>query len=99
MATSGNYRKFYEVDGKKYSHTLDPKTGYPAENSLLSATVVANNCGLADAMATAFMVMGVEKTKDYLTKDVSVKVHLIYEREGKLETFTSDGLKRYLLKD
>lgn len=100
MATSGNYRKFYEVDGKKYSHTLNPKTGFPAQNSLLSATVVADNCGLADAMATAFMVMGVEKTKNYLHKDQSVRVHLIYENnEGELESFTSDGLKRYLLKD
>src|SRR5690606_15753016 len=56
VATSGNYRKFYEVDGVKYSHTLSPATGFPVRHSLLSATVVANDAGTADAYATAFMV-------------------------------------------
>jgi FAD:protein FMN transferase len=61
VATSGNYRSFYEKDGKRYSHTIDPATGYPVQHSLLSATVVANDGLTADALATAFMVMGVEK--------------------------------------
>jgi thiamine biosynthesis lipoprotein len=58
MATSGNYRNFYVLDGRKYAHTIDPATGYPAENDLLSATVVAADCMTADAYATAAMVMG-----------------------------------------
>ena len=61
MATSGNYRNFRYEEGKKYSHTISPATGYPVEHSLLSATVIANDCATADALATAFMVMGLEK--------------------------------------
>lgn len=62
LATSGNYRQFYEKDGIKYSHTIDPNTGYPARNQLLSASVLADDCMTADAFATAFMVMGVVKS-------------------------------------
>ena len=63
MATSGNYRNFYYKGGRKYAHTIDPKTGYPVQHSLLSATVLANSCAVADAYATSFMVMGVERGK------------------------------------
>ena len=63
LATSGNYRKFYEKDGVKYSHTIDPKTGYPVQHCLLSATVLAGDCMRADAYATGFMVMGYEKSR------------------------------------
>lgn len=63
MATSGNYRNFYYKNGKKYAHTIDPKTGRPVQHSLLSATVLAKNCATADAYATAFMVMGIDKAK------------------------------------
>ena len=56
LATSGNYRKFYVENGIKYSHTIDPKTGYPAKNQLLSATILANDCATADGVATACMV-------------------------------------------
>ena len=58
MATSGNYRNFYYKDGKKYAHTIDPKTGFPVQHNILSATVLAKECAVADAYATAFMVMG-----------------------------------------
>ena len=61
MATSGNYRNYYIKDGKKYAHTIDPHTGYPTEKSILSATIIANDCMTADAYATTFMVMGVEE--------------------------------------
>jgi thiamine biosynthesis lipoprotein len=61
MATSGNYRNFRIENGKKYAHTIDPRTGYPVQHSLLSATVIAENCAKADAYATSFMVMGLEK--------------------------------------
>lgn len=66
IATSGSYRKFYEKNGVKYSHTIDPKTGYPVSHTLLSATVVADNCALADAYATVFMVLGVDKSKAFI---------------------------------
>ena len=66
MATSGNYKKFYIEDRKKYAHIINPFTGYPAKNNLLSATVIAENCMTADAYATAFMVMGLEKSKQFL---------------------------------
>jgi len=61
LATSGNYRKFYIEYGKKYTHILNPFTGYPANNNLLSARVIAANCMTADAYATAVMVMGLEQ--------------------------------------
>lgn len=100
MATSGNYRKYYEVDGKRYSHTLNPITGYPAKNNLLSATVVADNCALADAMATAFMVMGLENAKVFLKGHENVEAHLIFaDEKGGYGTYTSEGLKEKMIED
>ena len=88
MATSGNYRKYYEKEGKKYSHTINPANGYPVSHSLLSATVVSEDCYRADALATAFMVMGIEKSIDFLRKNPSDQAVLIYEDEkGELNTF------------
>mgnify|MGYP000682978126 FL=1 len=68
MATSGNYRNFYYKGGKKYSHTIDPRTGYPVQHSILSSTVIARDCTTADAYATAFMVMGLDNAKAFLCK-------------------------------
>ncbi len=100
MATSGNYRNFYEMDGKRYSHTLNPKTGYPAENSLLSATVITNDCGTADALATAFMVMGREKSISYLEQHPNAKAYLISSsKNGEFETYVTPNLEQYLLND
>ncbi|MFT6166352.1 MAG: thiamine biosynthesis lipoprotein [Vicingaceae bacterium] len=100
MATSGNYRKFYEIDGKRYSHTLNPKTGYPAENGLLSATVITSDCGTSDALATAFMVMGKEKSIDYLKKHPNTKAYLISSSEdGEFQTYVTPNLEQYLLDD
>ena len=78
LATSGNYRNFYYRDGKKYAHTIDPKTGHPVEHNLLSATVIAPDCATADAYATAFMVMGMEKAKKILERHQELKVLFIY---------------------
>lgn len=84
IATSGNYRKFYIKDGKKYAHTLNPKTGMPAENDLLSATVIASTAGEADGLATAFMVMGTNETKAWLKQHPEIKVYLISSgKDGK----------------
>lgn len=66
MATSGNYRNFYYKGGKKYAHTIDPRTGYPVQHSILSSTVIAKDCASADAYATAFMVMGLDSAKAFV---------------------------------
>jgi thiamine biosynthesis lipoprotein len=91
MATSGNYRNFYVVDGKKYAHTIDPSTGYPVEHSLLSATVFSETCMEADAFATAFMVVGVEESKR-LAKENDLEIFLIYSKDDTYETFASEGI-------
>lgn len=78
MATSGNYRNFYYKDGKRYAHTIDPKSGYPVQHSLLSATVFAKSCAVADAYATSFMVMGLDKAKQLLNQHPELLAYLIY---------------------
>lgn len=80
MATSGNYRNFYYKGGKKYAHTIDPRTGYPVQHSLLSATVLAKNCAVADAYATSFMVMGVEQAKTVLERHPELMAYFIYAK-------------------
>lgn len=97
LATSGNYRKFYEKDGKKYSHTINPKTGYPVEHNLLSATVIAKDCAYADAYATAFMVMGLDESKEFLAIHKQLMALLIFSDEnGDLQTFTTNNLTKYI---
>lgn len=101
VATSGSYRRFYEKNGVKYSHTIDPKTGYPVQHSLLSATVVANDCGTADAMATAFMVMGVEKSIAFLEahSDLELEAYLIFTNaKGRTEIFKTVGFAEMIAK-
>ena len=94
MATSGNYRNFYYKGGKKYAHTIDPKTGYPVQHSLLSATVIARDCATADAYATSFMVMGLEKAKKFLEQHTELMAYFIYSDEkGKNAVWFSPSLK------
>ena len=78
MATSGNYRNFYYKDGKKYAHTIDPKTGRPVQHNILSATVLASNCATADAYATSFMVLGMDGAKAVLARHPELEAYLIY---------------------
>lgn len=93
MATSGNYRNFRFVDGKKVAHTIDPKTGYPKMITLLSATVVAPSCMYADAYATACMAMGLEKAKEMILNDPSLECYFIFAGEnGETEHYVSPGL-------
>lgn len=93
LATSGNYRKFYEENGVKYSHTIDPKTGFPVRHSLLSATVVAANCMDADAYATVFMVIGTDSAKAFLKNHKELDALLIFsDNEGNLKIFATEGL-------
>jgi len=97
LATSGNYRKYFEENGIRYSHTIDPKTGYPVRHSLLSASVLADACWKADGYATAFMVMGLDKSKEFLLKNPELQAFFIYSDEkGNLKTFTTEGLKAIL---
>jgi thiamine biosynthesis lipoprotein len=99
VATSGSYRKFYEKDGKKFSHTIDPKTGYPVQHNLLSATVVAENAAFADAMATVFMVWGTEKTIDFVKNHPELKLEILLQfvdENGEMEYYMSPGLKLML---
>ena len=85
MATSGNYRNFYYQGGRKYAHTIDPRTGYPVQHELLSATVLAPTCAVADAYATSFMVLGLEQAKALLNRHAELKAYLIYtDRQGQL---------------
>lgn len=97
LATSGNYRNYYEQDGKKYAHTIDPKTGYPVQHSLLSVTVFAKDCISADAYATVFMVIGKDKALEFLNKDENLDAFLVFADDaGKIQTFTTDGIKSYI---
>jgi thiamine biosynthesis lipoprotein len=97
MATSGNYRNYYEVDGLKVSHTIDPATGRPVRHGLLSATVVAGDCMTADALATALMVMGTEKAIQLQQKQGNFEIFLIYnDGEGNMKSYASEGIKPYL---
>ena len=94
MATSGNYRNFYYKDGMRYAHTIDPNTGYPVQHSILSATVFANSCAVADAYATSFMVMGLEKAKRILEQHSELMAYLIYsDSDGKNAVWYSPSLK------
>jgi len=97
IATSGNYRKFYVEDGIKYSHTIDPKTGYPAKNRLLSATIVADECGVADGIATACMVMGKEAAIDFINKHPELSGYFVFsDDDGNFKTWTSESLKDFI---
>lgn len=97
IATSGNYRNYYVKDGKKYAHTIDVKTGYPAEQNILSATIVANDCMTADAYATAFMAMGLNKARQVAAIVPDIEYYIIYtDDEGKQQTEYSAGMLPYL---
>ncbi len=99
IATSGNYRQFYVKNNVMYSHTINPKTGYPAHSSILSASVIAPNCMIADAYATAFMVVGVNKAMEIANNDKTLDIYLIYSDEkGKLAVKMTEGFKKFILK-
>ena len=96
MATSGNYRNFRYENGKKIAHTIDPRTGYPVQHSLLSATVIADDCATADAYATSFMVMGIEEAMETCRRENSIEAYFIYsDNDGNLKITETEGMKRY----
>lgn len=83
VATSGDYRNFFEQDGQRYTHILDPKTGKPEQTNLLSVSVITTTCAVADAYATAFMVLGIEKASEIVKKDPQLEAYFIYDNNGK----------------
>jgi len=94
LATSGNYRKFKEINGVKYSHTISTKTGYFAKNRMLSVTVIHPSCMLSDAYATAFMAMGIKKSKEFLNSHPELKVYIVYsDKKGGWKTFSTENLE------
>lgn len=94
IVTSGSYRKYVERDGKRYSHCIDPMTGYPVEHNLLSATVIAENATWADALASVCMVMGMERSLELINSLDGVEAYYIFVNDrGELETFATDGFK------
>ena len=98
LATSGNYRNFHEVNGKKYAHTINPKTGFPEANTLLSASIFANDCMTADAYATACMVMGVEAAYLLISKTDGVEGYFIFgKKDGTMGVKYTEGAIAYLL--
>ena len=97
IATSGNYRNFYYKDGKKYAHTIDPRTGYPVQHNILSATVVADDCMTADALATAFMVMGLDEAEAFTKSHPNIGAYFIYSDEkGEVKSYFTKNMKQYL---
>ncbi len=97
LATSGNYRKFYIENGIKYSHTIDPRTGYPVKNKLLSATILADECATADALATACMVMGKDGTIAFLSKHKDMDAYLVFSDDnGNFKTWASKKIKKFI---
>ncbi len=100
LATSGNYRNYYEKDGQLYAHIIDPRTGYTAKHNLLSASVFASDCMTADAYATAFMVMGLEQSKSIINQQSDLDAILVFrDVNGKLKTYVSDGIKPFIEKN
>jgi thiamine biosynthesis lipoprotein len=100
LSTSGNYRKYFEENGIRYSHTIDPASGYPVKHSLLSVSVLAKDCMTADAYATAFMVMGLEKAKVFLAKQRELEAYFIFAATDKsMQYYMTDGFAKILNTD
>ena len=100
LATSGNYRKFRIIKGVKYAHEINPKTGYPALSRLLSATVMTDKCMTADGYATALMVMGLDKSIDFLKHQHEIDALLIYsDTTGRFREYVTPGMKSEVLEE
>ncbi len=98
VATSGNYRNYYVKDGVKYAHTIDPQTGYPSEQDILGATVIADDCITADAYATAFMAMGLDKSIEVAKSIPGLHYYFIYVKpNGDVASMFSDDFNQFLV--
>ena len=99
LVTSGNYRKFYITEeGEKYSHTIDPESGYPVKHTLLSATVIADNATIADGYATYFMVVGLERAKEILATTPNMEALLVYGEQENMKSYETPGMRQMLVK-
>ena len=99
IATSGNYRRFYVENGVKFTHTIDPHTGLPVRDSLLSVSILAPTCMVADGYATACMVVGFKKALKMVEKDPRLEGFFIYvDKKGRYKTYMTKGFKKYVLK-
>ena len=97
-ATLGTHREYFTKDSIRYSHTIDPTTGRPVAHHLLSVTIIADRCVTADALATAFMVMGVEKAMEFLSKNPQYEGYFVYcDEDNKLQVVYTDGFKNLLI--
>lgn len=97
IATSGDYRQYYYKNGQKYSHSINPKTGYPVSHNILSATVYTKDCASADAYATSFMVMEVNDTKQFSIKHPELGIYIIYAKDSlENEVWMSDAFKKLI---
>ena len=100
IATSGNYRQFYERGDKMYTHTINPKTGYPAINEVLSVSVLNKKCMVADAYATSFMVLGLEKSKQIVKQDSTLSAYIIYKDSlGNHKLWFDKRFEEYIIKE
>ncbi len=100
VATSGNYRKFFEKDGVKYSHTINPSSGYPASNNLLSVSIVTNNTALADAYATACMVMGLDKSIEFVENRNDLEAFFIFSDDnGNYNVYATAGFSSLIINE
>lgn len=97
FTTSGNYFNYKEIDGRKYSHTIDPETGYPVQREILSASVFASDCTTADAWATAFMVMGHDRAVEILKQRKDLNAFLVFSTsDGKIDIYMTDGISSFI---
>jgi FAD:protein FMN transferase len=97
ISTSGSYRKYYEENGTRYSHTIDPSNGFPVKHNLLSVSVIADDCITADAYATAFMVMGLEKSKNFLINHAEIEAYFISDNaKGGFTVYYTKGFNQLL---
>lgn len=98
IATSGNYRNFYISNGRKIAHTINPMTGYPAQQDILSSTVLAPTCAEADAFATAFMVLGLDRAKQVLKSQPQLEAYFIYsDQQGNYQTWQTEGFTQLII--
>ncbi|MBB4034321.1 thiamine biosynthesis lipoprotein [Dysgonomonas hofstadii] len=97
IATSGNYRQFYIENGQKVVHTIDPVSGYPVKNNLLSATVIANDCITADAFATAFLVVGTEKALEWINNFPELDAVFICDEEGEYKVYCTPDIQKHVI--
>ena len=98
LVTSGSTRKYVERDGKRYSHCIDPHTGYPVEHQVLSVTVLAGTSVWADALASICMVMGMEQSLPFIESMDGVEAYYIFVNEkGELETFATEGFRKLIV--